>query len=1088
MAARVTAVARIRRLPMVAAALALGLGVALLEGYVYGFVPLVPGALFSCRPAQPLEAVLFVLTGASLLALATRARRLREVCAALAAVARRAAPGGIRLRDRPAGRLAPLRGPGGAAGPRVPGPTRADELRRLPRPQPAPADHSRRRQTAAHRGTPALLVATTIIPLLAIAGHLGNVPELYGLSPVTGIGLHTAIGLLALAIGIASSTHRAALVDLVTSREPGTVLLRRLLPLAIVLPILFAVGSIQALRLGFYQVHVGLTIYVSLFIGISLWGAFRAAEVARRLEAGRRTADQAQARLELRNRLLEAEAAAQAALQESEEHTRELLDILSHTPVTARGLDGRIRFWSTGAERLYGWSSEEAIRAGADDLLYTELPVPQREVEAALLERGEWLAELKRRTRDGTTLRIATHWILHRDATGHPDAVIEVDDDVTEQRRAEGAVRNSEARYRALVAATARIVWTTSADGREAGDMSQWVEFTGQSAYEAGGGGWIRSILPEDQPEAARVWNEAVRERKALVTQHRLRRRDGQYRHMELRAVPVLDEHGKVREWVGAHTDVTDRVKAEEQLAQAAEAPGGGHARGRGGTRGQQPAHGRARLRRFRGEGAGSEHPQTKDVEEMIRAAMRAAQVAQQLLTFSRRQVNQARLLSVHGSVATLAPVLERILGADKTLHVLPDRTRSQIMADPTQIDQVLINLAANARDAMGTSGRLTIATDEVVLDESYGRAHGVKHVVPGPYVRLTVSDTGCGMDRTTLAKVFEPFFTTKPVGSGTGLGLSTVYGIVKQHDGFVWAYSEPGLGTTIKIYFPAAVAGATATAAAVAEAPVDRAPLEPALVLVVEDEATVRQLVRRSTRGRRTHRARGRERPAGARGRRTTAGAAQAGAHRRHHAGTQWPGAERAAGANASPVSPCSSCPAIPATTSSRAACCPTRPPSSRSRSRPRSWSSGCARCWRRWPPARRSLGRATEERLARVNRRPEPTEALAGSPDAFVVSRRDVLRAARCGCGRVRGPGGARRLPESHPRPIPPHDLDCRRALRRARAGRAPRRDGRPRGSASSRPAPHTSRPRSTPTSATAVARRAPSRSRSRSPASTA
>ena len=126
-------------------------------------------------------------------------------------------------------------------------------------------------------------------------------------------------------------------------------------------------------------------------------------------------------------------------------------------------------------------------------------------------------------------------------------------------------------------------------------------------------------------------------------------------------------------------------------------------------------------------------------------------------------------------------------------------------------------------------------------------RAHGVKHVVPGPYVRLTVSDTGCGMDRTTLAKIFEPFFTTKPVGSGTGLGLSTVYGIVKQHDGFIWAYSEPGLGTTIKIYIPAAVAGATATSAAVVEAPVDRAPLEPALVLVVEDEAAVRQLVRRS-------------------------------------------------------------------------------------------------------------------------------------------------------------------------------------------------------------------------------------------------
>jgi two-component system, cell cycle sensor histidine kinase and response regulator CckA len=302
-----------------------------------------------------------------------------------------------------------------------------------------------------------------------------------------------------------------------------------------------------------------------------------------------------------------------------------------------------------------------------------------------------------------------------------------------------------------------------------------------------------------------------------------------------------------VREWVGSHTDLTDRVKAEEQLAQAQKLQAVGTLAGGVAHEVNNQLMAVLGFGDFVVKELGTDHPQTKDVEEMIRAAMRAAQIAQQLLTFSRRQVNQARRLSVHDSVATLAPVLERILGADKTLLVQPDRAHSQIMADPTQIDQVLINLAANARDAMGTSGRLTIATDEVTLDESYGRAHGVKHVIPGPYVRLTVSDTGCGMDRATLAKVFEPFFTTKPVGSGTGLGLSTVYGIVKQHDGFVWAYSELGLGTVIKIYFPVATAGATAPARAVPEALTDRTPLEPGLVLVVEDEAAVRQLVRRS-------------------------------------------------------------------------------------------------------------------------------------------------------------------------------------------------------------------------------------------------
>jgi CheY-like chemotaxis protein len=132
------------------------------------------------------------------------------------------------------------------------------------------------------------------------------------------------------------------------------------------------------------------------------------------------------------------------------------------------------------------------------------------------------------------------------------------------------------------------------------------------------------------------------------------------------------------------------------------------------------------------------------------------------------------------------------------------------------------------------------------MLDESYARAHGVAHLVPGPYVRLTVSDSGCGMDRATLAKVFEPFFTTKPVGAGTGLGLSTVYGIVKQHEGFIWGYSEPGIGTTMKIYLPASP-GEAAAGEARLPAPEQSGSLERALVLVVEDEPEVRNLVRRS-------------------------------------------------------------------------------------------------------------------------------------------------------------------------------------------------------------------------------------------------
>ncbi|HUR93503.1 MAG TPA: PAS domain S-box protein [Gemmatimonadales bacterium] len=846
MAARDTAVARIRRLPVVAAALTIGLGVALLQGYVVGVVPLVPTALF-LPPAQPLDAVLMVLAGTALLALATGVRRLRQSCAALTL-----ALAAILLLEYV------LR-----IDLRVDSLLFADQTTSLARVfpgRPAPLAcvaflllgvlllAASAQPPRPHRWYSAALLGAVVVPVLAISGHLGAVPELYGLLPGSGLAVHAAFALLLLAAGICAATHRLQVVDLLTSDEPGTVLLRRVLPLAILLPILFAVGSVQALRLGFYQVHVGLAAYVSLFIAVSVWAAFRWAAVARRVEAGRRAADQEQARLEFKNRLLEAEAAAQAALKKSEEDTRQLLGLLSHTPVTARGLDGRIRFWSGGAERLYGWTADEVMKAGTRDLLRTELPIPQREVEGELLQHGEWLAEITRQTRSGAALRITTHWILHRDASGRPDAVIEVDDDVTEQRRAEEAVRDSEARYRALVAATARIVWTMSADGRTPGDMSQWEAFTGQTAFEAAHAGWIKVVQPEDQPEAARAWKEAVRGRTVLATQHRLRRKDGEYRHMEVRAVPVLDEQGNLREWVGAHTDVTDRVRAEEQLAQAQKLQAVGTLAGGVAHEVNNQLMAVLGFGEFVTKELGPAHPQAKDVEEMIRAAMRAAQVAQQLLTFSRRQVNQVRPLNVHEAVTALAPVLERLLGADKTLSVLPDRSRSQVMADPTQVDQVLINLAANARDAMGTNaaGRLTIVTDEVDLDDSYGRAHGLKHVVPGPYVRLTVSDTGCGMDRATLGKVFEPFFTTKPVGSGTGLGLSTVYGIVKQHDGFIWAYSEPGLGTTIKIYLPAVAASSAGVAELKVEPPAERKLLEPGLVLVVEDEPAVRQLVRR--------------------------------------------------------------------------------------------------------------------------------------------------------------------------------------------------------------------------------------------------
>ncbi|MBA3554050.1 MAG: PAS domain S-box protein, partial [Gemmatimonadales bacterium] len=619
----------------------------------------------------------------------------------------------------------------------------------------------------------------------------------------------------------------------------------------VLLPLLFTAGSIHALRLGIYQIHIGLSLYVALFIGLSLVTAYSVARIVRQADAERAAADRATAELALTERLLLAEEGAGAAMKDSERRTRELLDVLGHAAISARGLDGRIRFWSAGAERLYGWSADEAVGREVHELLPTESAVAVREALAELVVQGEWHGELSRRARDGSRVEVASHWILHRDESGQPEAVIEVDRDVTGQKHAEEALQGSEARYRALVAATAQIVWTASADGTRAMDMSQWEAFTGQIAAEAGRGRWLEAVHPDDRAGAARAWSEAIRDRKALATEHRLRRRDGEYRRMEVRAVPVLDEDGETREWVGAYTDITDRVRAEEELGQARSLQAVGTLAGGVAHEVNNQLMAVLGFGEFVLSALGPEHPQATDVQVMIRSATRASQVAQQLLTFSRRQVSQTRPLDLHAAIRALVPVLERLLGADKTLVVLPARARHDVLADPTQIDQVLINLAANARDAMSNGGRVTLGVEGMLLDESYARAHGVGHLALGPYVQLTVSDTGSGMDRATLAKIFEPFFTTKPVGAGTGLGLSTVYGIVKQHDGFISAYSEPGLGTTMKIYLPAAPTEAESDeqpVPGIARAQVPE--LERAIVLVVEDEPAVRNLVRRSLEG----------------------------------------------------------------------------------------------------------------------------------------------------------------------------------------------------------------------------------------------
>jgi signal transduction histidine kinase/ActR/RegA family two-component response regulator/HAMP domain-containing protein len=235
--------------------------------------------------------------------------------------------------------------------------------------------------------------------------------------------------------------------------------------------------------------------------------------------------------------------------------------------------------------------------------------------------------------------------------------------------------------------------------------------------------------------------------------------------------------------------------------------------------------------------------PARRDIEQVQEAAARATTLTRQLLAFSRQQVMLPRVIDVNSVVREIEPMMRRLIGADVELRTTLDDALWSVKADPGQLEQVLVNLVVNARDAMPNGGAITIATGRVILDEEYVR-DGHPGASVGPHVLLAVSDTGSGMDADTRGRIFEPFFTTKGPGRGTGLGLSMVYGIVKQTGGSIWVYSEPGHGTTFKIYLPRHVG--TAESVPRYEVPsVGNAP--PSTILLVEDDAQVRLVSRRT-------------------------------------------------------------------------------------------------------------------------------------------------------------------------------------------------------------------------------------------------
>ena len=329
-----------------------------------------------------------------------------------------------------------------------------------------------------------------------------------------------------------------------------------------------------------------------------------------------------------------------------------------------------------------------------------------------------------------------------------------------------------------------------------------------------------------------------ARERRVRQHEIALRRSDGGAVHVLVSATGVFGDRGQLAAIRGQLYDLTAHKQLEEQLSQSQKMEAVGRLAG-------GIAHDFNNLLMVIGGQTGrlleqlaDDDPMRRNAEAIAAAADRAAGLTQQLLAFSRRQVLSPQVLSLNAVVRNIHDMLERVIGEDIHCVLSLSDDIASVKADPGRIEQALLNLAVNARDAMPEGGTLTISTSVVELDEIYSRQHVGSR--PGRYVMLAVSDTGCGMDPETRTRVFEPFFTTKEVGKGTGLGLSMVYGIVKQSGGYIWVYSELGLGTSFKIYLPAL----QAVPEEIHARPVTSAPTGTETVLLVEDEDGVRELI----------------------------------------------------------------------------------------------------------------------------------------------------------------------------------------------------------------------------------------------------
>ena len=536
---------------------------------------------------------------------------------------------------------------------------------------------------------------------------------------------------------------------------------------------------------------------------------------------------------------------AEEGLRRSEERYRSVVSAMSEG-IVLQNADGAIEACNASAEAIMGLMRDQMMGLTSLDLDWQAvhedlLPFPGDTHPAMVTQRtgapcSNVIMGLRKADGTITWISLNSEPLVHPGET-MPYAVVTSFTAITTRKRAELALRVSEERYRRFVEDDVAGALVTTPDGCVLACNPAFARMVGFASVDEARATNVVSLY--EDPAAREAVIAEIRERGRI--DHRemaWRRVDGSPLAVVNTAIGDRDERGELVAIRSHLIDISERKHLEEQLRQSQKMEAIGRLAG-------GIAHDfNNLLTAINGyadilvAGMAPDEPRRTDVEEIRKAGTRAAALTRQLLAFSRRQVLQAVVIDLNDVVAGIAPMLRRLVGEQIEVRAVAGPDLGHVRADPSQIEQVLLNLVVNARDAMSTGGTLTIETANVELDAEYARTH--TPVAPGPYVLLGVSDTGTGMDAETMAHLFEPFFTTKPAGVGTGLGLATVYGIVTQSGGSIAAYSEPGHGAVFKVYLPRVAEAVGQRLAPVAEPVAGGAET----ILVVEDDDTVRPFV----------------------------------------------------------------------------------------------------------------------------------------------------------------------------------------------------------------------------------------------------